>query len=609
MTGRDWHEMFSLSVALAVSAIPEGLIIALTVILAIGMQRILKRQAVVRKMVAAETLGTVTTVCVDKTGTLTEGKMRVTQTLFTNDPQAFLTNILANDRRDPNELSRWTWAEEQAIDFMPEGSIAKSKVTDWQSALRQAQGGQQSLETLHDFHPRDAVLPFNSDRGFLAVRSGTSIYLSGIPEKLLDAAAKDHKPSRQVINDWTHSGLRLIGLAQIKHKSQKSAITTFTQLKTNGLSTNSKLTWLGLIGLEDPVRESVATSLAAAQSAGLQIKVITGDYADTAKNVLSQVGLPVTDDQVMLGTQLAEIHDSVLQDEVKHIRLFARTKPEQKLRIVKALQANGQVVGMMGDGVNDAPALSNADIGMVVGQASDVARETADIVLLDSNFNTILAAIEEGRGIFDNLRKIILYLLSDAFSEIIIVLGSLFLGWPIAITAVQILWVNLINDSLPTLALTVDPKSDDLLKRKPLSIHEPILNKFLYFSVVIASSISGMVSLIVFGLTYQTWGISIAQTMVFAIIAFDSLWYVFSCRVLHKPAWTQPLLANKWLVLSVIIGLGLTLSAIYLPLFYQLVGLAPLSPGQLGIALACSMLVITVIETIKWIAVKFRHQL
>jgi Ca2+-transporting ATPase len=581
----QFKEMFTVSVALAVAAIPEGLVVALTVILAVGMQRILKNKAVVRKLVAAETLGSVTTVCVDKTGTLTQGQLQVIRTEFTRKKLGLRASVLANDLRDPTELARWDWARDQLRPATQSSSSA--------SAL----GPQRLL----DRYPRDDSIPFSVDHRFLATRHGKEIFLVGAPELLLawsGASSAKLQTNRRRIESWGERGWRMIGFAYLKSSTPARARTLFSHLKAHrhGLI---KPRWLGLMAFADPVRPGVKSALKRAAAAGIQVKVITGDYRGTAEAVLRQLDINIKKDQVIEGFELEKLTDAQLAARVKDLVLFARTLPTQKLRIVKCLKDQGEIVGMMGDGVNDAPALAAADIGMVVGDASEVARETADLVLLDSNFATILSSIEEGRGIFDNLRKIILYLLSDTFSEVILVVGSLLMGWPLAISAAQILWINLIDDGLPNLALTIDPKTSDLLRRSPLDPQAPLINAEIATLIAAISLVTGLSSLIAFGHFLPELDAQHARSIVYAVLSLDSLLYVFSCRTLKKSLWHEDLLANPWLIGASLFGLLLTLAGMYVSVFQNLLGLTPLNLEAWAVVIAISLGVVAVIEAVK----------
>ncbi|GIK84118.1 MAG: ATPase [Patescibacteria group bacterium] len=577
ITQRDPVEMFTTAVAIAVAAIPEGLVIGLTAILAIGMRRIHKRKGLVRTLVAAETLGSVTVVCVDKTGTLTEGKMRVSAVKTNDEVLLYKASTLANDRKDPIEVARWNWAQKIA---------AQNKII--------------APEQLTIKHKRTTSLPFSVERRFLAVQIANELFLAGAPEEMIDrsnASQREKKEYETTIKTWASEGKRLIGFGYVKTENSNDAQGILKSLKNNSKTT--QVQWVGLMAFDDPVRPSVIESIKKTQQAGVAVKVITGDYASTAISVLKQIGIPISETQFIEGNEVESLSVRQLQEKMASVILFARTKPSHKLKIVNALKKNGEIVAMMGDGVNDAPALATADIGIVVEEASEVAKESSELILLDSNMNTIIAAIEEGRAMFDNLRKIILYLLSDSFSELLIVLISILAGTPLAITAVQILWINLINDGLPNLALTIDPKSPGLLKRKPLPKTAKLINSEMLFLILIISVTTAFGSLLAFRIFLPS-GIEVARTVVFAILSIDSLLYVFSCRSLERNIWHDNLLNNKPLLLSVGFGFILTVLSVYLPSLQKLLGTHPLSMNDWIVVGVISLSVIVVIETFKW---------
>ena len=587
LSGRDLVEMFTLTVALAVAAIPEGLVVSLTAVLALGMHRILKRKAVVKHLMAAETLGSVNTICLDKTGTLTEGKLKVVQTDFTDVGRAQLTAVLANDRRDPLDLSRINWAREQAqknsLLVNPEKILAQYK--DLQ------------------------LLSFSTERRFVAAQSKFELFMVGAPEVVMGLSKiskEKEKYYQQVIKEWTQKGWRVIGFANHHYGQRRQAEIAFESLRKNKLP-ERKLEFLGLMAFSDPVRPGIAAALKTAGQAGLKPLVITGDYAATAQAIMGQIGLEVTPAETMTGEELEKITPDQLRKKINHIKLFARTKPAQKLQIVKFLQKEGRVVAMMGDGVNDAPALSAADIGIVVDEASEVAREAADLVLLNNNFSTVLAAIEEGRLIFNNLRKIALYLLSDTFSELLLVIGSLVLKIPLPITAAQILWINLIDDGLPNLALTLDPPDGDELKRPPIEHNAPIIDHEIRVLIAVISLLTGGGLLILFMWLYPQVGVETARTIVFATLSIDSLLYVFSSRslsvsIIHNPPWRNP-----WLLGACGIGVLLTIAAVHLPHLQQLFSLVALNWSQWGLVMGMSVSLLVVVELIKlsWLSKKF----
>jgi len=573
LKGLEIIDLFTTSVALAVSSIPEGLLVGLTVVLAIGMQRILKRKGLVRNLVSAETLGSVTVICVDKTGTLTEGKMRVVNAIGKEQDMAS-QSILANDLDDPLLVAAWEWAGKKLGDS----------------------------KNIRKKHTRIDSIPFASKNRFFASLNKWSekentLFVNGAPEFLIewsDLSKREKEELNQKIKELSSHGKRLVGMARKKMPSD------YKEIKTKDVKKD--LEWVGLLAFSDPVRPGVGAAFKKTRAAGVKFLVITGDYPQTAISIMDQLGIPCEDNCVVLGEDVSKLNVDKLATLLAEgdTKLFARTTPEHKLKIVEALKKNGEVVAMMGDGVNDAPALKKADIGIVVGDASDVAKETADLILLDSSFATIVEAIEEGRGIFDNIRKIILYLMSDAFEEIIAVLGTLILGLPLAVTAGQILWINLVSDGFPDLALTIDPKSPDIMKRAPRSSKESIVNTWMKDIILIVSIAGGIVALALFVYFYKTTGeLSLARSVAFATLGINSLVYVFSIRTLTVPFWKRKLFANKWLNWAVVAGLVLQIAPFLFEFSRNFLGIVSLSVLQWVIVFSASMLMFIMIETAK----------
>ncbi len=563
-------EIFTTSVALAVSSIPEGLLVSLTVVLAVGMQKILKRRGLVRKLAAAETLGGVTVICTDKTGTLTQGKMEVVD-LVGDKKELATQSLLANDLDDPIVMAGFEWAKQIINDPSPE-------------------------------HPRIDSIPFSSkERFFICLNKWSNennmIFVNGAPEMLLQwttLSEKDRSDILSSIEDLTRQGKRVVGYARKEVPSGKN-ILDISDAKGD-------LTWVGLLVFSDPVRMGVKDALEQTKRAGIKIVVITGDYANTSEFVLSELGMSVSKDEVITGDQLAVLSVGELAARVKTTRLFARTTPDQKLLIVEALKNNGEVVAMVGDGVNDAPALHKADIGVVVGEASDVAKESADLVLLDSNFSTIVNAIEEGRVMFENIRKIILYLLCDAFEEIIVVLGGIILGLPLPVTAVQILWVNLVSDGFPNLALTVDPKRKDIMSESPRPAVEHLVNKRMIILISFVSLLAGLIALFSFIYTYNKTGdVVLARSVTFITIGLNSLVYVFSVREPKEPFWKHYLFNNKYLVMAVLAGAALQFLPFSTGASRQFFGLGELGIKHWMFALNFSLIMFFVIEVFKMV--------
>ncbi len=536
-----FEEVLTTTVALAVSAIPEGLLIGMTAILAIGMQRLLRKKGLVRNLVSAETLGGVTTICVDKTGTLTQGNMQVVGVEgFVNE--VALQSIIANDRDDPMVIAAFEWAKTNI-----------TKVADQQKR-----------------YARIDSFPFSAKERFFATitkwnTKNNMLFVNGAPEFLLSwsTLSKDQKNKiLSKIQNYTQEGRRLIAFAR-KPVPKSHDLVYPQEIKNN-------LEWQGFLIFSDPIRAGVKSALQKTKSAGLKIIIITGDYTETAVSVLEELGIRVHDEVKLTGEELEKMSVKALQRLLKsrpYAFLFARTSPEQKLKIVQALKKNGEVVAMLGDGVNDAPALAKADIGIVVGDATDVAKESADLVLLDSSFSTIVAAIEEGRGVFDNIRKVILYLMSDAFGEIVAVIGSMLLGFPIAVTAAQILWINLVSDGFPHLALTVDPKRQGIMTEPPRAPAEPLVTNWMKVIIAVVSLSGGLFALLLFIFIYRgTLDVVHARSIAFASLGINSLIYVFSVRTLRESVWKENPFVNKWLIVAVFAGIILQMTPFFLPI-------------------------------------------
>lgn len=576
--GEHLATLFATSVAVAVAAIPEGLVIALTSILALGMQRILKRRALVRKLVVAETLGTVTVIATDKTGTLTEGKLKVVKTDFTEHDKALIAATLANHLLDPLEIALWEWLSAQPK-FDPEEVAAKNI--------------------------RSYLLPFDANRKFSATVYNQEIYCIGAPEVLLaksTLSTAEKKFHLNKIEEWGRQGLRILAVGF--RPDPKGTVVNSLKEKHE----LDSLQFLGMVGFADPVRGSVKEALAMAREAGISVKVVTGDYRWTAQAILAHAGIHITDaqKQILEGEELLHLDQEELTKRVKDVILFARVNPAQKLAIVEALKTLGEVVALLGDGVNDAPALKRADIGIVVGDATDVARETADLVLLDSNFATIVAAIEEGRGIFANIQKVLTYLLSDTFAEVTLIFLGLVFGVPLPLTAAQILWINLVTDTFPTLALTLEPKEKHLLKRLPISSDLPLLGKSVVAFMLIASFTSGIAIFILYlFILTTTRNIDTARLVAFTAFSIKSLVYVFSLRDKNQAIFKLHLFSNPWLWVAVGIGALLQLVGLYVPFFNNILRTRPLTPHEWALVGGVCLLIVVIIELAKFIRITF----
>lgn len=614
--GNDLVLMFNTAVAIAVAAIPEGLAVAVTVILAIGMQRVLKKKALVRKLVAAETLGSTTIICTDKTGTLTEGEMRVVHIVTANEEYDFINSKKKNLDSSLSIFSTLKIAIMcNDAEFDREGKAIGSAT---EKALLLA-GSQISLQrqNLEKSLPRIAEIPFDSANKFMATAHKLSktkqiVYFKGAPEYILESSTKVEK-SGLVIKLTPKLKKELKAkLSKLAKKKLRVVAVAYREEKL-GLELNldtalENLTMVGFIAMKDPLRADTKKTLHLIGKAGVKTIIITGDNKETAKSIAEDLGLRIGRDAIIEGKDMLAMSDIELAKVVKKIIIYARVSPHDKLRIVKALQSHGEVVAMTGDGINDAPALKQADIGVALGSGTDIAKETADLVLMNNNYSAIAAAIEQGRVIYDNIKKVILYLLSDSFSEVLLIMGSLILGWPLPLLPAQILWINLVTDGFPNMALTVEPEEPEIMQEPPQERQKPILDMERNVLIGAISTVTAISSLIIFHLYYSHTGdISLARSLVFATLGVDSLLYVFSCRSLRHFIVHKGFFANKFLILAVVGGFVIQLLALYIPFFQKILRTTALNWTEWGVVLGASLIVIFLIELIKYIFI-VRHK-
>ncbi len=614
-TGKPLFEMFLTSVAVVVAAVPEGLLPAMTVILAIGMQRLAKHNGLVRKMLAAETLGSVSVICSDKTGTLTQGEMRVSQ-IITETQDIFSHNECFSQAENSDEdashinVLRICQLCNNAIIENP-----KSELSEWvingspteRALLLASRSAGLIKEDLENEEPRVAEIPFDSEYKFMATlhkkKNKSVIYTKGAPEVILAFSSfvdtgcervvlteEKKKEIRRQYEELTRSGLRVLAVGYKLEDKIGS--------KDEFIRENLKdFVFEGLVALKDPLRPEAKQTLSLCQEAGIRPVIVTGDHRLTTTAIVSELGIKIGPENVMEGKQLDEISDEKLQELVKKIIIFARVEPKHKIRITTALQANGEVVAMLGDGVNDAPALKKADIGVAVGSGTDVAKETADLVLLDNNFNTIIEAVRRGRITFSNIKKVILYLLTDSFSEMIIIGGAVILGFPLPILPAQILWIKLVEDTLPAMSLSFDEIDEDVMKDKPRKKIEPILDnkakKLIAFYAII-------MDLTLFGLFYYFWkttdNLEYARTITFVGLGLASLFYIYAVRGLKHSIFKINPFSNKFLNITTVVGIVLLLVAIYVPFFNNILQTIPLGLKEWAILSCYAVMGIVVYE-------------
>lgn len=608
-------EMFMAAVALAVGAIPEGLPAALTITLAIGVTRLAKRHAIVRQLPAVEALGSTTVICSDKTGTLTEnamtvralwaagrlyeisghgyapegeffffgtkdGKDRALQKIGADETarEALLAGLLCNDAALTHEHGQWQIAGDP--------TEAALLVVARKAGLDETTAAQ--------LYPRLDTLPFDATRQMMAtlhrIEDERIIYVKGALEKLLPLCRDaDIAQIEAVAGTLARQGMRVLALAR--------RISDADTLDWDDLS---ELEFLGLVGMIDPPRPRAIAAVKTCHAAGIRVKMITGDHAETALAIARQLNIVGGDGRALTGRELAALDDAALSLAVREVDVFARVEPEQKLRLVKALQANGEIVAMTGDGVNDAPALKTADIGIAMGQGgTEVAKEAAAIVLADDNFATIEAAIEEGRGIYDNIIKFITWTLPTNFGEGMVILAAIAAGMTLPITPLQILWINMTTAVLLGLPLAFEPKEHDVMHRPPRPPHAPILDHVLLQRVLL---LGGLMLTAAFGLFLLALerGATLAEARSIAVNVFVMIEtaFLFNCRSLTQPLWGVAPFSNPWVWAGAGGMLLLQLAFTYLPIFQQLFGTAAIALSAWGemAAVALAALVIMEIE-------------
>jgi len=575
--------MFLTAVSLAVAAIPEALPAVVTISLALGARKMAAQRALVRRLPAVETLGSVTRICADKTGTLTAGRMRVEEVHGDRD-EVLRATALCNDARvtasgrvdgDPTETALLAAARDAGI----------------------AKG---DLETER---PRVAEIPFDADRKCMTTihsdpAGGFVSYTKGAPEALLPHAVLAENGLRfsDLAADGERmaaEGLRVLAVATRCWTSLPPEVTPAT--------VERGLRILGMVGLLDPPRDEVRAAIETCQPAGIVPVMITGDHPLTARAVARRLGLAAEADATLTGRELATLSPAELAALVSRVRVYARVAPEQKLRIVEALQAQGEVVAMAGDGVNDAPALKRADIGVAMGiSGTDAAREASAMILLDDNFATMVGAVREGRRIYDNIRRFVRYAVTTNSAEVATLFFAPLLGLPVPLLPIQILWMNLITDSLPGLALAAEPAEHDVMRRPPRPPGESVFARGLGRHVLWVGALMAAIAL---GMEAWSFGSGTAswQTLVFTVLCLSQLGHILAIRSERESLFTQGLLSNKPLAGAVALTLALQLAVVYVPALNRLFHTEPLGPGALALALGASAVVFAAVEVEKWI--------
>ena len=633
LRGEPVRLMFMTAISMAVAAVPEGLPAVVTIALALGAQRMLKRSALIRKLPAVETLGSVTIICSDKTGTLTQNKMTVTILDVAGNHidlqerlQDYSPSLQAGETADPALtrhpavgllLAGAALCNDATLEVNPQDARAITTVgdpTEGALIIAAARGGLWK-EQLELSLPRAAELPFDSERKRMSTLhrvtpepivalpaldgAGYILFTKGSVDGLLDISAQvwidDHAEAltpawRERIqtanNQLAEKGMRVLGVAYRGWESQTLG---------DEAATERDLVFIGIVGMIDPARAEVKSAVETTRSAGIRPIMITGDHPLTALHIARQLGI-AQNERVISGHELEEMSLDELKTQIETVSVFARVSPEHKLKIVQALQEKGEVVAMTGDGVNDAPALKKADIGVAMGiTGTDVSKEAADMVLIDDNFATIVAAVEEGRRIYDNIRKFIRYTMTSNSGEIWVMLIAPFFGMPLPLLPLQILWVNLVTDGLPGLALTVEPTERDTMRRPPYSPQENVFSRGMTRHILLFGLLMGAVSLAV-GIWGWRMQMPAWQTMVFTTLTLSQMGQALAIRSERSLISQIGFFSNKLLVGSVLLTLLLQLAVIYLPFFQNIFSTVALSAGELAICLILSVSVYLMVE-------------
>ena len=624
LRGEKWLDMFMAVVALAVGAIPEGLPAAVTITLAIGVSKMAKRNAIIRKLPAVETLGSTTVICSDKTGTLTRNQMTVQEIaaggdLFRvsgvgYDPEG--TFSLADEAINAGEfpalrecLLAGLLCNDAGVVQAGDGWVVEGDPTEAALLVAARKSGLRR-EAADQQHPRLDAIPFESGHQYMATLHGSVdskvIYLKGAIESLLprctmalsrtgESIPLDADSCHRLAEQMAGQGLRVLAFARLNSGDVAGDL--------GHEHVDGGLTFLGLQGMIDPPRPEAVAAVRVCQNAGIRVKMITGDHAVTAAAIARQIGLDVGNDAAggplaLNGREIAAMTDSELVEAVERTAVFARVAPEQKLRLVEALQATGNIVAMTGDGVNDAPALRQADIGVAMGvTGTEVAKEAADMLLTDDNFSSIEAAVEEGRGVYDNLVKFITWTLPTNLGEGLVILAAVFAGVELPILPVQILWINMTTAVLLGLMLAFEPKEPGIMDRPPRDPGQPLLTRELATRICLVGFLLLLGS---FGLfeweLRQGSSVAEARTCAVNVFVFGELFYLFNCRSLRHSMLSLGFFSNRWLLSGVSLMILLQLMFTYLPVMNSAFGSRPIGLREWGLILGASFGIYLVIE-------------
>jgi len=640
LRGIDFFDMFMTGISLAVAAVPEGLPAVVTIVLALGVQRMIKKNAIVRRLPAVETLGATTVICSDKTGTLTQNQMTV-QKLVLSDREIAIEGAgyqpFGQFRQDGQSVQP---SDDQTMALLLKAATLCNNAvlrqnedcqhweiigdpTEGSLVVAAAKAGYQK-EGLENEYPRLKEFPFDSDRKRMSTinqipEGGNMLFVKGAPEQMIDLCTKyrENEQTRQLSESMKErivkqnkvlasQALRVLAIAyreitpQEKERLEKNEKLDSDQME-------DQLTYLGLMAMIDPPRKEAAQAVQICRKAGIRPIMITGDYSLTAQAIATQLDIYRPDDRIISGSELEKMTQSELEKVVLKTTIFARVSPRHKRRIVRALQKNNQVVAMTGDGVNDAPALKESDIGVAMGiTGTDVSKEAADMILIDDNFSSIVSAVEEGRKIYQNIRKFIRYLLSCNLGEIITIFVAILIGLPRPLLPIQILWVNLVTDGFPALALGLDPGEADLMKHPPRDPDEGIFSGKMGFNIFSQGIFIGMITLIAFYYGYSQYSLVIGETMAFGTLSFSQLWQSLNSRSEQYSLIKLGIFTNRYLVLAIFVSGILQLLVMLIPFLQSIFGVTALTYSQWLVVILISLTAIPFVEILKKLKLTYK---
>lgn len=633
LQGRDLLTMFMTAISLAVAAVPEGLTAIVTIVLAIGMNRMVERNAIVKKLLSVETLGTVTYICSDKTGTLTQNEMTVVKAFTGNklidvsgtgyEPKGTI-KVDGKEAANPTEsadintlMSIGILCSDAKLTKQADQYKILGDPTEGALVTFAGKAGITS-EDINKKYPRIEELPFDSDRKLMTTFHENFIpgkvvsFTKGAPDILIGKSKSIYidgqivpftdelkKKVLDVNSSFAKEALRVLSMAFRQYDSLPSEITSET--------VENDLIFVGLMGMIDPPREEAKEAITKCKHAGIHTVMITGDYKDTAFAIAKQLGMAETEDQAIMGHDLDKYSDEELKEVVKQKRVYARVSPEHKVKIVTALKANGEIVAMTGDGVNDALAIKKADIGISMGiTGTDVAKSTADVILTDDNFASIVAAVEEGRIIYSNIKKFVSFLLSCNVGEVLIVFLAILFNWDVPLVAIQLLWLNLVTDSFPALALGVEKGDPEIMDVPPRNPSEPILDKEMVRSLIVQSIAIATGSLLAYRWGLKTYGdLTMARTLTFVTLITAELLRAYTSRSLTHSVFKIGFFSNKSMNKAVALGFILTLIVIYVPFLEPVFNTFALGLKDWGMVLLFALIPFTAGELYKLIV--YRH--